>query len=43
MISNLERCSGVASDRRQDHAKGTLIVRPSTNWAEIASSVTETL
>jgi hypothetical protein len=31
MISNRERCSGVASESRHDHAKGTLIVRPSTN------------
>jgi hypothetical protein len=42
MISNLARSSGVASESRQDHANGTLIVRPSTNWAEIVSSVTET-
>src|SRR4051794_18437207 len=43
MISNRERCSGVASDRRHDHAKGTVIVRPSSNCAEITSSETETL
>jgi hypothetical protein len=43
MISNRERCSAAASDKRHDHAKGTLIVRPSCNSAEIVSSVTETL
>jgi hypothetical protein len=36
------RCAGVASDNRHDHASGTLITRPSTNCAVIASSVTST-
>jgi hypothetical protein len=40
MISKLLRCSGVASDKRHDHATGTLIVRPSANCAVIDSSVT---
>ena len=40
MISKLLRCAGVASDKRQRHARGTLIVRPSTNRAVITSSVT---
>jgi hypothetical protein len=43
MISNLARCSGVDSESRQDHANGTLIVRPSTKWAVIVSSVNETV
>jgi hypothetical protein len=40
MISNRERCSGVASESRHDHANGTLMVRPSVKWAEISSSLT---
>jgi hypothetical protein len=40
MISKLLRCSGVASDRRHDHARGTLMERPSDNSAVIESSVT---
>jgi hypothetical protein len=40
MISQLLRCSGVASDNRHDHASGTLIVRPSASCAVITSSVT---
>ncbi len=40
MISKLFRCSGVASDKRHDHASGTLITRPSTRKAVIVSSVT---
>jgi hypothetical protein len=43
MISNRERCSGVASESRHDQAKGTLIVRPSINCAEITSSETDTV
>ena len=38
MISKLFRWSGVASDKRQDHARGTLIVRPSASCAVIESS-----
>jgi hypothetical protein len=34
------RRADVASDKRHDHASGTLITRPSTNRAVIASSVT---
>jgi hypothetical protein len=40
MISKLLRCSGVASDKRHDHASGTLMVRPSASRAVIVSSVT---
>jgi hypothetical protein len=40
MISKWLRCSDVASDRRHDQAKGTLMVRPSANSAVIESSVT---
>lgn len=40
MISKLVRCAGVASDSRQDHASGTLILRPSSSSAMIKSSVT---
>src|SRR3990170_3665273 len=36
------RCSGVASDRRQDQASGTLMTRPSARRAMISSSVTRT-
>src|SRR5437867_7791156 len=43
MSCQLARCAGVASDRRHDHAGGTLITRPSTKWAVIVSSVTTTL
>src|SRR5438128_441169 len=39
MISKRLRCSGVASESRQDHANGTLTVRPSASWATMASSV----
>jgi hypothetical protein len=42
IISKFCRCSGVAFDRRQDHASGTLIVRPSARWAVIRSSATST-
>lgn len=42
-ISKFERCSGIATESRQDHARGTLIVRPSTSRAVIDSSVTDTL
>jgi hypothetical protein len=42
IVSKFWRCSGVAFDRRQDHASGTLIVRPSARWAVIRSSVTST-
>jgi hypothetical protein len=34
------RCAGVASDKRQDHASGTLTLRPSARSAVIVSSVT---
>ncbi len=40
MISNLFRCFRVASDKRHDHANGTLTVRPSANCAVMLSSVT---
>jgi hypothetical protein len=33
-------CSGVASDRRHDHANGTLVVRPSLRTTAISSSET---
>lgn len=42
MISQWARCSGVASDKRQDHASGTLMLRPSIRSATIESSVTLT-
>src|SRR5947208_16792660 len=42
MISNLALCSGVASARRQDQARGTLTVLPSTKSKVMRSSVTET-
>src|SRR5450759_3850988 len=42
MTSKCLRCAGVASLKRQDHAKGTLITRPSTRRNVINSSVTET-
>ena len=38
----LARWAGVASDSRHDHARGTLITRPSTKCAVIVSSVTST-
>ena len=37
------RCSGVASDSRHDHARGTLMLRPSVRCAVIRSSVTSTV
>jgi hypothetical protein len=40
IISKLALCSGVASDRRQDQAIGTLIVRPSIRPTIISASVT---
>jgi hypothetical protein len=40
MILNFLRCAEVASDRRQDHASGTLMVRPSASCALMVSSVT---
>src|SRR3990172_834802 len=40
--SQFARCAGVASDSRHDHARGTLITRPSINLAVIVSSVTST-
>jgi hypothetical protein len=42
MISKFLRCFGVASNKRHDHAKGTLMVRPSASCAHIARSVTFT-
>ena len=36
------RCLGVASDKRQDHASGTLKTRPSIKYAMMASDVTLT-
>src|SRR2546426_12073733 len=36
------RCFGVASDSRQDQARGTLMTRPSTRCAIISSSVSRT-
>src|SRR6266542_5420196 len=36
------RCWGVASDRRQDQASGTLMTRPSARCAMISSPVTRT-
>jgi hypothetical protein len=42
MISQRARCSGVASERRQDHSSGTLTVRPSDRWATMSLSVTLT-
>ena len=40
MSSNRPRCSGVAASSLHDQAKGTLILRPSTRWTRISSSVT---
>lgn len=40
IISKFLRCCGVASDKRHDHASGTLMVRPSASCAVIESSVT---
>jgi hypothetical protein len=37
MISKFARWAGVASEGRHDHARGTLITRPSTRYAVIAS------
>ena len=42
MRRQFARWAGVASERRHDHASGTLITRPSTKWAVIESSVTST-
>src|SRR2546428_13757419 len=42
MRRKLARCLGVASERRHDHASGTLMTRPSTSCAMISSSVTRT-
>lgn len=42
MSRQLARWVGVASDSRHDHARGTLITRPSTKCAVIVSSVTST-
>jgi hypothetical protein len=39
MNSKFPRCSGVASDKRHDQAKGTLMTRPSARCATIESSV----
>src|SRR5262249_16469045 len=36
------RCLGVASERRHDHARGTLMTRPSASRATISSAVTRT-
>src|ERR1700682_799282 len=41
MISNSARCSGVASDSRQDQTNGTLTIRPSAKCAVIISSSTD--
>src|SRR5262245_56485564 len=43
IISKCCRCSGVASDNRHDHARGTLMVRPSARYAVMRSSVTSTV
>src|SRR5262252_9429054 len=43
IISKYCRCSGVASDNRHDHARGTLMVRPSARCAVMRSSVTSTV
>lgn len=40
MISKCCRCCTVASRRRQDHVKGTVMRRPSTSTATISLSVT---
>ena len=40
MSRKLVRCAAVASERRHDHASGTLMVRPSVNIAVIWSSET---
>ncbi len=42
MITKLFLCFTELSVKRYDHAKGTLIVRPSSRVAEITSSVTAT-
>src|SRR5437867_7361729 len=42
MIRKCARCDGVASERRHDHTRGTLITRPSTRCATISSLVTRT-
>jgi hypothetical protein len=42
MISKLFLCFTELSVKRYDHAKGTLIVRPSSRVAEITSSVIST-
>jgi hypothetical protein len=39
MNSKLLRWAGVASDKRHDQAKGTLMTRPSARCATIESSV----
>src|SRR5215813_2147586 len=36
------RCLGVASERRHDHARGTLMTRPSARRATISSAVIRT-
>src|SRR5437764_1206554 len=43
MRRKFARCAGVASDKRQDQASGTLIIRPSTRSAIIWSFVTRML
>lgn len=40
MISKFARWAGVASESRHDQARGTLITRPSTRYAVIASTAT---
>src|SRR5947207_9323811 len=43
MSRKFARCLGVASESRQDQARGTLMTRPSASCAMISSSVTRTV